>query len=109
LRAILEINAAALQQAADCDQQRKNAATGNRMANLGVLHGIPILIKDNIATASPIGWEENLNTSAGSLALQGCYPAKDATVIRKLRDAGAIILGKTNMVPNDFALGFKLY
>lgn len=65
---------------------------------MGRLHGIPILVKDNISTRSPESQEENLNTSAGSLALLGCYPAEDATVIKKLRQEGAIILGKTNMV-----------
>ncbi|KIM28282.1 hypothetical protein M408DRAFT_23982 [Serendipita vermifera MAFF 305830] len=99
LRSVLEINAAALQQAARCDEERAElvGSRKDRAATLGPLHGIPILIKDNIATASPVGWNEQLNTSAGSFALKGCYPAEDATVARKLRAAGAIILGKTNM------------
>jgi Asp-tRNA(Asn)/Glu-tRNA(Gln) amidotransferase A subunit family amidase len=54
-------------------------------------------LKDNIATKSPELFEENLNTSAGSFALVGCFPPSDATVVKKLRDAGAIVLGKTNM------------
>lgn len=99
LRAVLEINAAALQQAALCDEERAAMRSKNKpISSLGPLHGIPILVKDNIATASPAGMDERLNTSAGSLALRGCYPATDAIVVRKLRDAGAIILGKTNMV-----------
>lgn len=57
----------------------------------GPLHGIPILIKDNFDTA------DRMMTTAGSLALVGPPAAQDATVIKKLRDAGAVIFGKTNM------------
>src|SRR5207248_1336769 len=57
----------------------------------GPLHGIPILIKDNIATA------DRMMTTAGSLALAGSKPPKDAFIVRRLREAGAIILGKTNL------------
>ncbi|MFI5280159.1 MAG: amidase family protein, partial [Gemmatimonadales bacterium] len=57
----------------------------------GPMHGIPVLIKDNIATA------DQMETTAGSLALLGVKPPKDSTVARKLREAGAIILGKTNL------------
>ncbi len=57
----------------------------------GPLHGIPVLIKDNIATA------DQMETTAGSLALLGVRPPKDSTVARKLREAGAVILGKTNL------------
>lgn len=57
----------------------------------GPLHGIPILIKDNIDTY------DKMMTTAGSLALVGVKPAQDAFIVRKLRDAGAIILGKTNL------------
>ena len=57
----------------------------------GPLHGIPILIKDNIDTA------DRMMTTAGSLALVGSRPAQDAHVAKKLRDAGAVILGKTNL------------
>ena len=59
------------------------------------LHGIPILIKDNIDTA------DRMMTTAGSLALVGAKPLKDSFVARKLREAGAIILGKTN--PSEWA------
>src|SRR6266545_4261462 len=55
------------------------------------LHGIPILIKDNIAT------KDGMSTTAGSLALAGVSAARDAPLVRRLRDAGAIILGKTNL------------
>ena len=57
----------------------------------GPLHGIPILIKDNIDTT------DRMMTTAGSLALVGSIPAKDAFVAQKLREAGAVILGKTNL------------
>jgi amidase len=55
------------------------------------LHGIPILVKDNIAT------KDKLDVSAGSYALLGAKPASEASVISKLRKAGVLILGKTNM------------
>jgi amidase len=55
------------------------------------LHGIPVLIKDNIDT------HDRMMTTAGSLALQGSVPPQDATVAKKLRDAGAVIIGKTNL------------
>ena len=57
----------------------------------GPLHGIPILLKDNIATA------DRMMTTAGSLALAGVRPPKDAFIVDRLREAGAVILGKTNL------------
>lgn len=57
----------------------------------GPLHGIPVLLKDNIDTA------DNMQTTAGSLAMVGAKPAKDSAVARKLRQAGAVIIGKTNL------------
>ena len=92
----MEVNAAALEQARQCDEERRVAKEAHD--RLGALHGIPILVKDNFSTYSPLGYKEDLNTSVGSFALLGCYPAEDATVIKKLRAQGAIILGKTNMV-----------
>ena len=67
------------------DAERK--AKGPR----GPLHGIPVLIKDNIATA------DRMQTTAGSLALVGAMPSRDAFVVERLRAAGAVILGKTNL------------
>src|SRR5690606_31988935 len=79
--AILEMNPDALQiaQSLDFERQRK----GPRSA----LHGIPILLKDNMDTA------DKMHTSAGSLAMENHYALKDAFVVEKLREAGAVILG----------------
>ncbi len=85
LRAVLEVNPDALGTADELDRER--AAKGPR----GALHGIPILLKDNIDTA------DKMTTTAGSLALAGSIAAKDSTVAARLRSAGAILLGKTNM------------
>ena len=85
LNAVIELNPDALEIATDLDTERANQ--GPR----GPLHGIPILIKDNIDTA------DKMMTTAGSLALEGHYAAKDSFVAQKLREAGAIILGKTNL------------
>jgi amidase len=85
IRAVLETNPEALSIAAALDAERK--AKGPR----GPLHGIPMLIKDNVATA------DRLATSAGSLALLGAKTPRDSFVAARLRAAGAVILGKTNM------------
>jgi len=85
LNSVIEINPDALSIAAALDDERK--AGGAR----GPLHGIPVLIKDNIDTA------DRMSTTAGSLALQGSIPQRDAFVAQKLREAGAVILGKTNL------------
>ena len=85
LRSILEINPDALTTADERDRERQ----GGRVR--GPLHGVPVLIKDNIATA------DRMMTTAGSLALAGAKPPKDAFVVARLRDAGAVILGKTNL------------
>src|SRR5437868_4389140 len=85
LNSIIEINPDALAISKSLDKERK--AKGPR----GPMHGIPVLIKDNIDTA------DRMQTTAGSLALVGSKPAQDSGVARKLRDAGAVILGKTNL------------
>lgn len=85
INSIIEINPDALSIAESLDRERKEK--GAR----GPLHGIPILIKDNIGTA------DRMMTTAGSLALLGSRPAQDAFVARRLREAGAVILGKTNL------------
>jgi len=85
LRSVLEINPDAFKIAAALDAERR--AKGPR----GPLHGIPVLVKDNIATG------DRMSTSAGSLALADAKAPRDATVVARLREAGAVILGKTNL------------
>jgi amidase len=85
LNAVIEMNPDAASIADALDRERK--AKGPR----GPLHGIPVLIKDNIDTA------DRMMTTAGSLALVGSKPPKDSFVAQKLRAAGAVILGKTNL------------
>ena len=85
INSVIELNRDALSLAELLDRERKDR--GPR----GPLHGIPILIKDNIDTA------DQMMTTAGSLALVGSRPAQDAFVAKKLREAGAVILGKTNL------------
>jgi amidase len=85
LNSVIEVNPEALEIAADMDKERKAGRVR------GQLHGIPVLIKDNIDT------HDRMMTTAGSLALQGSIPPQDSTVAKKLRDAGAVIIGKTNL------------
>ncbi len=85
VNSVIETNPDALDIAEALDKERKEK--GPR----GPLHGIPVLIKDNIATA------DRMQTTAGSLALLGSKPPEDSFVARKLREAGAVILGKTNL------------
>jgi amidase len=86
LRAVIETNPNALQVANQRDAERKQ----NRGLR-GPLHGIPVLIKDNIGTA------DNMLTTAGSLALVGARNPGDARLIARVREAGAVILGKANL------------
>lgn len=83
LRAVIELNPDALKEAGERDRERRSGRLR------GPLHGIPVLLKDNI-NAAPMA------TSAGSLALQGFRPG-DAYLVRRLREAGAVVLGKTNL------------
>jgi amidase len=85
LNAVIELNPEAAAIAAALDRERKAGRVR------GPLHGIPVLLKDNIATA------DRMQTTAGSLALVGVKPPRDAFVVAKLREAGAVILGKTNL------------
>lgn len=85
VNAVIEMNPDAMSIADALDRERKTK--GPR----GPLHGIPVLIKDNIDTA------DHMMTTAGSLALVGSKPPKDSFVAQKLRAAGAVILGKTNL------------
>src|SRR5262249_28664845 len=85
LNSVIELNPDALSIADALDAERK--AKGPR----GAMHGIPVLIKDNIGTA------DRMMTTAGSLALEGFTPEKDSAVAQRLRESGAVILGKTNL------------
>ncbi len=85
LNSVIELNTDALSIAESMDAERKNGKVR------GPLHGIPVLIKDNINTA------DKMQTTAGALALEGNIANKDAFIIGKLREAGAVLLGKTNL------------
>jgi amidase len=85
LNAVIELNPDALAIAKQMDDERK---TGKLR---GPLHGIPVLIKDNIDTA------DKMQTTAGSLVLEGNIAKQDAFIVQKLREAGAVLLGKTNL------------
>lgn len=85
LKAIIEINPDALHLADALDEERK------RKGKRGMLHGIPVLLKDNIGT------NDKMHTSAGSLLLKDSYAKEDAFLVKKLRESGAIIIGKANM------------
>lgn len=82
---IMEINPDAIDIAKELDTER--LSKGSR----GPLHGVPVIIKDNIDTS------DKMMTTAGSLALEGNYAEKDAFIVRKLREAGAVILAKANL------------
>jgi amidase len=85
LHAVIEVAPDALASAQQLDRERR---TGHLR---GALHGVPILLKDNIDTGGP------LHTTAGSLALVNSQPGGDAFIAKRLREAGAVILGKTNL------------
>ena len=90
LHAVIALNPKAIEQARALDAERK--AKGRRSP----LHGIPVVLKDNYDTF-------DMPTTGGSILLEGSIPSKDAFVVKKLRDAGAIILAKVNM--SEFASG----
>ena len=85
LNSIIDINPQAVEIAIALDAERKKSGPRSRM------HGIPVVLKANIDTA------DEMETTAGSLALKGHHPPADAFVVRKLREAGAVILGKANL------------
>jgi len=85
INSVIEINPDALAIADALDRERKDQHLR------GPMHGIPVLIKDNIDTG------DRMQTTAGSLALLGSKPSRDSFVAQKLREAGAVILGKTNL------------
>jgi amidase len=84
LNAVIEINADALKEAAALDAERQAGKVR------GPLHGLPVLVKDNVDVAG-------LVNSAGSLAMAGHRPKQDAFLVARLREAGAVVLGKTNL------------
>lgn len=85
LYAVIETNPNALTIADELDRERQ--MNGSR----SILHGIPVLIKDNIAT------QDKMQTTAGSLALVGARVVRDAHIVSRLREAGAILLGKASL------------
>jgi amidase len=85
LRSVLEVNPDAMQIADDLDKERKAGKVR------GPLHGVPVLLKDVVDTA------DRMHTTSGSLALMGSFALRDAFIAERLRQAGAILLGKTNM------------
>src|SRR5213079_2079678 len=85
VNAVIEVNPEALAIAKALDAERQ--VKGPR----GPLHGIPVLIKDNIDT------HDRMTTTAGSLALAGSIAPRDAFLVERLRAAGAVVLGKTNL------------
>jgi amidase len=85
INAVIEVNPDAIAIAETLDRERRNGRIR------GPLHGVPILIKDNIDTA------DRMQTTAGSLALEGSIATTDAFIVARLRAAGAVILGKTNL------------
>jgi amidase len=85
LRSVIELNPDALANARALDRERRYGKTR------GPLHGIPVLLKDNIDT------HDRMRTTAGSIALEDSMAPRDAFVTKRLRSAGAVILGKTNL------------
>jgi amidase len=85
LNSVIEMNPDALAIARERDAERRAGRVR------GPLHGLPVLLKDNIATA------DKMATTAGSLALEGVRANRDAHIVQRLREAGAVILGKTNL------------
>ncbi|OAQ40446.1 amidase [Pedobacter psychrophilus] len=85
LNAVIELNPDAIKIAKQMDDERKNGKIRSRM------HGIPVLIKDNIDTG------DKMMTTAGATALIGNIASKDAFIVQQLRNAGAVLLGKTNL------------
>ena len=85
LQSVIETNPDALNISEELDRERDAGTVRSP------LHGVPVLLKDNIDTA------DQMTTTAGSLALQGSIPLRDSTVARRLRESGAVLLGKANL------------
>ncbi|HYK75135.1 MAG TPA: amidase family protein [Pseudoneobacillus sp.] len=97
INSIIEINPHAIFIAEGLDHERKTKGAK------GPLHGIPVLLKDNIET------NDSMHTSAGTLALENHISSRDATLVEKLRQAGAVILGKTNMTELANAMSREMW
>ncbi|KFN03757.1 amidase family protein [Bacillus clarus] len=97
INSILEINPDAIFGAEALDHERKTKGVR------GPLHGIPVLLKDNIET------NDSMHTSAGTIALEDYCSNEDACLVKKLREAGAIILGKTNMTELANGMSFEMW
>ncbi|MGE6348462.1 amidase family protein [Bacillus mycoides] len=97
INSILEINPDAIFIAEALDYERKTKGVR------GPLHGIPVLLKDNIET------NDSMHTSAGTIALEQNISSEDAFLVTKLREAGAIIIGKTNMTELANAMSFEMW
>ena len=91
IRAMITINPNAIENARALDKERRKSGPRS------VLHGIPVIIKDNYDTV-------DMPTTAGSVLLKNSRPKDDAFIVKQLRDAGAVIIGKANM--SEFALSF---
>src|SRR6476660_5393069 len=97
INSILEINPDAIFIAEALDYERKTKGVR------GPLHGIPVLLKDNIET------NDSMHTSAGTIALGQNISSEDAFLVKKLREAGAIILGKANMTELANGMSFEMW
>lgn len=96
LRSVIEINPDVYFIAEAMDEERKNGTVR------GLLHGIPFLVKDNISTG------DKMQTTAASITLEGLYAPEDAPIVKKLRDAGAVLLGKANMSEFAYFVSFTM-
>ncbi|ARJ21738.1 amidase [Bacillus mycoides] len=97
INSILEINPDAIFIAEALDYERKTKGVR------GLLHGIPVLLKDNIET------NDSMHTSAGTIALEQNISSEDAFLVKKLREAGAVIIGKANMTELANAMSFEMW
>ncbi|XP_041996326.1 probable amidase At4g34880 [Salvia splendens] len=91
LRSVIEVNLDAQLLADELDREKETSRRGGGLADLGELHGIPVLLKDTIGTL------DKLNNTAGSYALLGSKVQRDAAVVERLRKSGALILGKASL------------
>jgi len=96
LHSVIEINPDVFFIAEAMDEERKQGKVR------GALHGVPFLVKDNIATG------DKMQTTAASITLEGLYASEDAPIVKKLREAGAVLLGKANMSEFAYFVSFTM-